>query len=532
MKRGIKRGLSTIVTSLILILLVLVAIVIVWIVIRNIISGGAEEVDIGKFTISLSIESVKVDGEMIDIKIKRNPGKGEMTSIKFMLKNDTDSVIVIKNVSLNELESNIFSINMTFEGISNVKEISMYAVTKTGTGKEVSGIEHNYKISSSSSSSSGGPCTPATYYADADGDSYGNATNTNMTCLIPGWLADNTDCNDADVNEHPNQVWYNDQDKDKYSNTTTITQCNRPANYNVTTELIGTNDCDNNNAAVNPGATEICNGIDDNCVNGIDEGCGGPLQCNDTRDNDADGLIDYPNDPGCTSIIDDDESDVTFLKTWLGLLSWWRFNGDINDAMGINNGTCTNCPTYNSTGKFLGAYDFDGVNDGIILPDLKVFGSNITNGTFSAWVKMNIAGSGATTCGDNGKDHPIFRAYVSSSTNLQFFYDGSSSAMWTYYTKSGGLTNQVNLKCINEADAENWNHLAITWDVNGSINLYKNGALRNSSISSLSFSGNPTYIIGSASSTYLRGTIDEAMVFNRILNSTEIQTLYGLNLSS
>lgn len=188
------------------------------------------------------------------------------------------------------------------------------------------------------------------FYQDSDGDTYGDPAQVRADCAQPvGFVPDNTDCNDADLTVNPGaaevpadgfdqdctltELCYADEDDDGYRPEVTDTVSSEDLDCDDNGEAIASDpagDCDDTNDTFNPGVLEVCDGLDNDCNNVLDNGVA--VEC-PTGDFDEDGFSEQAGDcndqsgeinPGvletCNSLDDNcntqvDEGDVCATPT-------------------------------------------------------------------------------------------------------------------------------------------------------------------------------------------------------------------------
>lgn len=130
----------------------------------------------------------------------------------------------------------------------------------------------------------------STFFIDSDADGFGTAASSIAACEVPdGYALTDDDCDDSvssvypgaaevcddldnncdgEIDEGVTTAFYVDSDADGYgSSTSSVLACEVPDGYALTDD-----DCDDDNVAVNPGAAEVCDDLDNNCDDEIDNG--------------------------------------------------------------------------------------------------------------------------------------------------------------------------------------------------------------------------------------------------------------------
>lgn len=216
-----------------------------------------------------------------------------------------------------------------------------------------------------------------TFYADADGDGYGNTAISIVNCVPPvGYVTNNTDCNDADSTEFPGATWVLDNDNDGFGATgSTLTSCTQPNGYISSLAPV---DCNDANAAIGAAITYYQDADSDGYGNAAvsQAACSTPVGyvTNNTDCDDANALVGGANTTFYADADNDSYGDATVsIIACVAPIGYVANNTDCDDtnpatypnAIEVCDGFDNNCDGNNDEGLTTFTWYMDSDNDGL-----------------------------------------------------------------------------------------------------------------------------------------------------------------------
>jgi hypothetical protein len=207
-----------------------------------------------------------------------------------------------------------------------------------------------------------------------------------------------------------------------------------------------------------------------------------------------------------------------------GLVGYWPFNANANDESGNNNNGSVSGATLTADrhGNLNHAYNFDGINDYIAIAPSSLV-DNETAITVSCWLKR-----------DATDDYGLpYHTGNQGRVGIQVKKDSVTVNVTTNSTLVGPTCSTFFIGWTKYNQSE-WSHIILRYD-GASISLYINGELKKSTYAEgniwtpqSSYLALGVYMLfGNPNHGYYKGILDDVRLYNRALNTTEIQSLYN-----
>jgi len=237
------------------------------------------------------------------------------------------------------------------------------------------------------------------------------------------------------------------------------------------------------------------------------------------------------------------DGDVVFTAVPESLVSRWTLDdADTSgstciDTVGNNDGTISGATTgvsgANQTYTTNEAYDFDGVNDVVDIPDNPTLtfsdGTNDEPFSIAAWI--------------NPDDATTFRIFTKNlnNTNREYLFTitGADNLALALFDGDNNPANQN--RRFGDTDfttlQNTWSHVVVTYDGSSTatgISLYIDAVEETYSLTSTGSSYNAMNDVAGAveigrfvDGSFANGAIDDVRVYSKELNSTEVNNLYN-----
>jgi hypothetical protein len=211
-----------------------------------------------------------------------------------------------------------------------------------------------------------------------------------------------------------------------------------------------------------------------------------------------------------------------------GLIAWWQAEGNMLDSAGAHHGSGSTTPSY-GPGRFGQAFQFNGVDQSVSVPDSYADLDNWTQFTLEAWFNADIVADAPTP----GPGRAIFSKVGNVSDHANYnqgyqfgWYNNATRIVLQFNTNSQAWPGLATTASLSAPLLTNtWYHLVGTYDHNA-VRLYLNGVLLTNKVIG------PATLQNSSSSLRISkddnlnvpfaGRIDDPRIYSRALSAAEV----------